>query len=137
MLKGKLCERDKITYADVIVDHLYPYVHKHDELEEFGYDSVHFASDVSCMDKFSSACNVFSLTISTTEVMYQPAPQNEYSEPSIAVNSKTPKSVDKFTYLGSTLARNVRIIDDAHRIAKASAAFGKLSKRSGRGMVSA
>ena len=47
MLKGKLCERDKITYADVIIDHWYPYVHKHDKLEEFGYNSVYRASDVN------------------------------------------------------------------------------------------
>ena len=35
--------------------------------------------------------------------------------------------VDKFTYLGSTLSRVVHIDDEVHaRIAKASAAFGRL-----------
>ena len=37
--------------------------------------------------------------------------------------------VEKFTYLGSTLSRNVVIDDEINtRIAKASAAFGRLSK---------
>ena len=86
----------------------------------------------SSMDKFSSACDPFGLTISTkkTEVMYQPAPKNEQSELSITVNGKILKFVNKFTHLGSTLARNVRINDEvAHRIAKAIAAFGKLSEK--------
>ena len=34
--------------------------------------------------------------------------------------------VDKFTYLGSTLSRVVHIDDVSARIAKASAAFGRL-----------
>ena len=43
------------------------------------------------------------------------------------MNGETLKSVDKFTHLGSTLARNVRINDEvAHRIVKASAAFGNI-----------
>ena len=84
------------------------------------------------MDKFSSACDTFSLTISTkkTEVMYQPAPNKDYTEPTINVNGEALKTVNKFTYLGSTLSRNVRI-DDAVvlRIAKASAAFGNLIEK--------
>ena len=44
------------------------------------------------------------------------------------MNGETLKSVDKFTYLGSTLARNVYINDEvAHRTAKASAALGNMS----------
>ena len=82
------------------------------------------------MDKFSSACDAFGLTISTkkTEVMYQPAPQEEYSELSSTANGLTLKAVDKFTYLGCTLARNVRINNEVD-LAKASAAFGKLSEK--------
>ena len=87
----------------------------------------------SSMDKFSSACDAFGLTISwlqQTEVMYQPAPQKEYAEPSITVNGETLKAVGKFTYLGSPLNRNVHINDEVdHRIAKASAAFGKLTEK--------
>ena len=84
------------------------------------------------MDKFSSACDAFGLTISTkkTEVMYQPAPSKEYTESTITVNGEALKTVDKFTYLGSTLSRNVRINDEAVlRIAKASAAFGNLREK--------
>ena len=84
------------------------------------------------MDKFSSACDAFGLTISTkkTEVMYQPAPSKEYTEATITVNGEALKTVDKFTYLGSTLSRNVRIDDEAVlRIAKASAVFGNLREK--------
>ena len=84
------------------------------------------------MDKFSSACNAFGLTISTkkTEVMYQPAPNKDYTEPTINVNGEALKTVNKFTYLGSTLSRNVRIDDEVVlRIAKASAAFGNLREK--------
>ena len=81
------------------------------------------------MDKLSSACNAFGLTISTkkTEVMFQPASSKDYIEPTITVNGEALKVVDNFTYLGSTLSRDVRINDEVnHRIAKASAAFGNL-----------
>ena len=84
------------------------------------------------MDKFSSTCNAFGLTISTkkTEVMYQPAPNKDYTEPTINVNGEALKTVNKFTYLGSTLSRNVRIDDEVVlRIAKASAAFGNLREK--------
>ena len=63
------------------------------------------------VDKFVEACNNFGLTFSTkkTEVM---------------------NVVDKFTYLGSTLARSVIIDDELNaRRAKASAAFGRLNKK--------
>ena len=66
------------------------------------------------MDKLSSACNAFGLTISTkkTEVMFQPAPSKDYIEPTITVNGEALKVVDNFTYLGSTLSRDVRINDE-------------------------
>ena len=84
------------------------------------------------MDKFSSACDAFGLTISTkkTEAMYQPAPNKDYTVPTINVNGEALKTVNKFTYLGSTLSRNVRIDDEVVlRIAKASAAFGNLREK--------
>lgn len=83
----------------------------------------------SSMNKLSKACDNFGLTISTkkTEIMYQPAPGKPYSEPSIQVNGEKLKAVDKFTYLGSTLSRCIHIDDEVNnRIAKASAAFGRL-----------
>ena len=84
------------------------------------------------IDKFSSACDAFGLTISTkkTEVMYQPASNKDYTVPTININGEALKTVNKFTYLGSTLSRNVRIDDEVVlRIAKASAAFGNLREK--------
>ena len=80
------------------------------------------------MDKFS-ASDVFGLTISTkkTEVVFQPAPHTNYSNPTITVNGQKLQTVDKFTYLGSALSRNVIIDEDAEvRIATASTTFGTL-----------
>ena len=84
------------------------------------------------MNKFSSACDSFGLTISTkkTEVMFQPAPRNAYTEPSITVKGVTLKVVESFAYLGSILSRSVRIDNEVDaRIAKASTAFGRLRKK--------
>lgn len=81
------------------------------------------------MNCFSNACKSFGLTISTkkTEVLHQPAPQKPYVEPVITVEGEPLKTVDKFTYLGSTLSRSVNIDDEVEmRIAKASSAFGRL-----------
>ena len=83
------------------------------------------------MDIFSSACDAFGLTISTkkTEVMFQPTPHTNYSDPTITVKGQKLPTVDKFTYPGSTLSRNVLIDDEVDaRIAKASTAFGRLHK---------
>ena len=83
------------------------------------------------VDLFSDACDNFGLTISTkkTEVMHQPAPAKPYVEPNITINGQRLNSVSKFTYLGSTLSRNVVIDDEVNaRLAKASAAFGRLHK---------
>ena len=59
--------------------------------------------------------------------IYQPAPGKSYKEPIITVKGQRLQVVDKFTYLGSTLSRVVQIDDEVNtRIAKASAAFGRL-----------
>ena len=83
------------------------------------------------IDKFAKACNNFGLTISTkkTEVICQPAPGKTYAEPNIIINGQWLNAVDKFTYLGSTLLRNIVIDDEVNaRLAKTSAAFSKLHK---------
>ena len=62
-----------------------------------------------------------------TEVVHKPAPVKPYSEPTITVNGQKLQTVDKFTYLGSTLSRAVHIDDEVTvRTAKASIAFGRL-----------
>merc|ERR1711893_488029 len=84
------------------------------------------------MDRFSSACNNFGLTMSTEkiEVMFQPAPGNQYPEPQIQVNGQTLQAVETFTYLGSTLSRSATIDAEVNnRISKASNAFGRLRER--------
>ena len=70
-----------------------------------------------------------SISITKTEVIFQPAPHINYSDPTITVKGQKLQTVDKFTYLGSTLSRNVPIDDEVDaRIAKASTAFGRLRK---------
>ena len=84
------------------------------------------------MNKFSSACDSFGLTISTkkTEVMFQPAPRKAFTEPSITVKGVTLKVVESFAYLGSILSRSVHIDNEVDaRIAKASTAFGRIRKK--------
>ncbi|RUS88200.1 hypothetical protein EGW08_004032 [Elysia chlorotica] len=81
------------------------------------------------MNLFSTACVNFGLTISTkkTKVMYQPAPGKPYTESIGSMNGVKLAAVDRFTYLGSTLSRNVHIDDEIDgRIAKASVVFGRL-----------
>ena len=75
------------------------------------------------MDKFSSACNALGLTSSTkkTEIInVSPAPSKVYRDLTITVNGEALRTVNKFTYLGSTLSRNIRIDDEVVlRIARA------------------
>ena len=75
------------------------------------------------------SCDSYNLKISIkkTELVYQPAPGKPYKEPTITVKGQRLQVVDKFTYLGSTLSRVMHIDDEVNaRIAKASAAFGRL-----------
>ena len=81
------------------------------------------------MDQVSDSYDSYDLTISTktTEVVYQPAPKKPHKEPTITGKDQRLQVADKFLYLGSTLSRVVHIDDDINaRIAKASAAFGRL-----------
>ena len=81
------------------------------------------------VDEVSDSCDSYDLTISIkkTEAVYQPALGKPYKEPTITVKDQRLQVVAKFTYLGSTLSKVVRIDDEVNaRIAKASAAFGRL-----------
>ena len=79
------------------------------------------------VNQVSDSCDSYDLRIKKTEVVYQPAPGKPYMEPTITVKGQRLQVVDKFTYLGSTLSRVVHIDDEVNaRIAKASAAFGRL-----------
>jgi len=81
-----------------------------------------------CRDRLSAACDAFGLVISTTKtgVMFQPAPGKDNICPVFAVNGQTLLTVDKFTYLGSTMSWQVHVDTEVNSsLAKASAAFGR------------
>ena len=81
------------------------------------------------VDQVSDSCDNYdrSISIKKTKVVYQPAPDKPYKEPTITVKGQRLQVVDKFTYLGITLSRVVHIDDEVNaRVAKASAAFGQL-----------
>ena len=81
------------------------------------------------VDQVSDSCDSYDITISIkkTEMVYQPAPCKLYKEPTITVKGQRLQVVDKFTCLGIRLSRVVHIDDEVNaRIAKASAAFGRL-----------
>ena len=102
-------------------------------------DEFLFAGDMAKVHQQKRTCkkvwikypiHVTAFTISIKrkiEVVYQPAPGKPYKEPIITVKGQRVQVVDKFTYLGITLSRVVHIDDEVNaRIAKASAAFGRL-----------
>ena len=89
--------------------------------------SEHNMQDV--LDRFSTACDNFGLTISKkkTKVMFQPTPGKPYLKPHIAVNDTVLNDVETFTCLGSTISRHVNIdVEVTCRLAKASSIFGRL-----------
>ena len=64
-----------------------------------------------------------------TEVLYQPAPAKAYIEPNNIINGQRLIAVEKFTYLGTTLSRNIVISDEVNaRLAKTNTVFGRLTK---------
>ena len=85
-------------------------------------------------DLFSSACNNFGLTISVkkTEVLFQPAPGNEYLEGNVFVEGQRLTPCEKFVYLGSTLSKSATIDDEITlRTSRACAALGGFDPPSG------
>jgi len=83
-------------------------------------------------DQFAKASNRFGLTVSLkkTEVLLQPLDKKMYSTPVIWAGGAALKSLDRFCYLGCLLSNAANIDDEiSAKIAKASAAFGRLTKR--------
>ena len=91
------------------------------------------------MDQFSAVCANFGLIINTkkTQMLHQLPPHHPYVEPLVTINGEVLNAVDKLTYLGSVLSRDVHIDKevDAH-IARTSSVFGRLQREvwEGRGI---
>ena len=82
----------------------------------------------SLMDRFSEACNDFSLTISLkkTEVLAQ----GTEAEPNITIDNYRLENVDQFTYLGSTICSNLSLDSEINkRIGKAATTLARLTTR--------
>ena len=92
------------------------------------------------VDHFSAAASLFGLKInvSKSELLYQ-ASENaaEETQPKIYVNGAALKTMDSFTYLGSTVTNtNSSDLEVDRRIQAATKAFGVLRKGCGPGMTS-
>ena len=80
------------------------------------------------ISRLAAACNEFGLTISLkkTEIMLQ----DVSNTPNISIGEHTLNIVDKFTYLGSTIANNLSLDSElSTRIGKASSSMARLTKR--------
>ena len=83
-------------------------------------------------DCFAKAATRFGLTISIkkTEALFQPAPGNMYAAPAVTIEGKLLNAVNNFKYLGSIVSNDTSMDDEiTARIAKATAAYGRLVKR--------
>ena len=80
------------------------------------------------ISRLAAACNEFGLTISLkkTEILLQ----DVSNTPNISIDEHTLNIVDKFTYLGSTIANNLSLDSElSTRIGKASSSMARLTKR--------
>ena len=79
------------------------------------------------MDKFSSACKEFGLTISISKTQVL-----SMEVPNMAVDGQRLEVVNHFTNLGSTVSSNLSLDKEIdHWIVKAAGTMGRLSKRVG------
>jgi len=88
-------------------------------------------SEQQFFDRFAKASSRFRLTFSlkNTEVLQQSPNKEKYSAPVIQAGGTVLKSEDRFCYLGSLLTNAASMDDEVSaRLAKASAAFGRLIK---------
>ena len=82
--------------------------------------------------KFLNAAKSYGLQISVTktEVMYQPAPGTPYVEPTITIDNLQLPITKQFKYLSSVLSNDAQMDEDIMaRISKASSAYGHLQER--------
>ena len=83
-------------------------------------------------DNFAAAARKFGLTISIkkTESLYQPACGNVDVPPVVCIEGKQLNAVEDFKYLGGIVSNDASIDKEINaRIAKATSAFGRLTKR--------
>ena len=101
--------------------------------------SCHTQPDLQHMTtKFSNAAKSYRLQISITktEVMYQPSPGKPYVELTITIDNLQLPITKQFKYLGSVLSNDAQMDEDIKaRISKASSAYGRYKKGSGYHMV--
>ncbi|XP_056673427.1 uncharacterized protein LOC130457275 [Monodelphis domestica] len=84
------------------------------------------------VDRFSTATKLFGLTISLskTEVLFQPAPRRSTNQPCITIDSMQLSNVNTFKYLGSTIANDGSLDHKINaRIQNASQALGWLRSK--------
>ena len=84
------------------------------------------------MDNFVRASCGFGQTvsISKTEVLFQPSPGIAYKEPQIVMDGTPLKVSDSFTYLGSRISKDGQLAAEIDaRIGKTSSSFGRLYSR--------
>ena len=88
---------------------------------------AHTIEDIQfIMDCFSNAAQRFGLTVhlKKSQVLYQPKPGSSYTPPVVKVYDILLTSVDKFSYLGSTLSQNIVVDNDiSMRLSRAGAAL--------------
>ena len=81
---------------------------------------------------FAEAAQLFGLEFSLkkTDVLYQPASQEEYCLPHITIGETVLKTVHQFTYLRCIITSDAKIDREVdNRPAKLNSAFGRLSNR--------
>ena len=90
---------------------------------------AHSANDLqNLLDRFSQACDDFGLTISKkkTKVINQ----GVRNAPSFTINGEPIENVEKFVYLGSTIAANLSLDAEIDcRLGKAYSSFARLAER--------
>ena len=78
---------------------------------------------------FAETGQLFRLEVSLkkTEVLHQPAPQEEYLSPSFSIEQTELQAVHQFSYLGCVITYDAKIANEVdNRLAKVNSSFGRL-----------